>query len=93
MANVEKVSVALTREMAATMREVVASGEYASASEVMREALRQWQERRTLRNRAIEELGRLWDAGIASGPAMDGEAAFARIKSKLDARLADRPTE
>ncbi len=93
MANVEKVSVALTPEMAATMREVVASGAYASASEVMREALREWQERRTLRKRAIEELGRLWDAGIASGPATDGEEAFARIKSKLDARLADRPAE
>ena len=43
MANVEKISVALTPEMAATMRRLVASGEYASASEVMREAPRNWQ--------------------------------------------------
>ena len=93
MANVEKVSVALTPEMAATMREVVASGEYASSSEVIREAMREWQERRTLRKLAIEELGRLWDAGIESGPPTDGEEAFVRIKSKLDTRLADRPAE
>ncbi len=93
MANVEKVSVALTPEMAAMMREAVAAGEYASSSEVMREALREWKERRTLRKHAIEELGRLWDSGIASGPPTDGEAAFARIKSKLDAKLADRPAE
>ncbi len=45
MANVEKISVALTPEMAATMRRLVASGEYASASEVMREAPRNWQSR------------------------------------------------
>ncbi len=93
MANVEKVSVALTPEMAETMREVVASGEYASSSEVMREALREWKERRTFRKDAIEELGRLWDGGIESGPPTDGEAAFARIKSKLDARLANRQVE
>ena len=93
MANVEKVSVALTPEMAAMMREAVETGEYASASEVMREALREWKQRRTLRRQAIEELGRLWDSGIASGPPTDGEEAFARIKTKLEARLAERPTE
>ena len=85
MANVEKVSVALTPEMAAMMREAVATGDYASASEVMREALREWKERRMLRQRAIEELGRLWDEGIESGPPADGEAAFARIRQKLAA--------
>lgn len=93
MANVEKMSVALTPEMAAMMREVVEAGEYASASEVMREALREWKHRRTVRRQAIEELGRLWDTGIASGPPTDGETAFARIKSRLDARLAERLPE
>ncbi len=89
MANVEKVSVALTPEMAATMRQVVDAGEYASASEVMREALREWKLRRLQREQAIEELGRQWDAGIASGEAVDGEKAFARIRAGLDAKLPD----
>ena len=88
MSNVEKVSVALTPEMAATMRQVVEAGEYASASEVMREALRDWKFRRAQRERAVEELGRLWDEGIASGAATDGEAAFARIRCSLDAKIA-----
>lgn len=57
----------------------------------MREALREWKHRRTSRQRAIEELGRLWDAGIASGPPIGGEEAFARIKNKLDAKLAEHP--
>lgn len=93
MTKVEKVSVALTPEMAAMMREAVEAGEYASASEVMREALRDWKHRRTQRARAIEELGRLWDAGMGSGPAVDGEEAFARIGRNLDAGIADRGTE
>lgn len=88
MANVEKVSVALTPEMAATMRQVVETGEYASTSEVMREALREWKLRRVQRAQAMEELGRQWDAGLASGRAVDGEQAFARIRERLDAKLA-----
>lgn len=86
MANVEKVSVALTPEMATMMREAVAAGEYASASEVMRE----WKFRRMQRDQAIDELGRLWDEGMASGDPVDGRDAFARIKGKLDARIAER---
>ncbi|WP_127091649.1 ribbon-helix-helix domain-containing protein [Aquabacter cavernae] len=93
MANVEKVSVALTPEMAAMMREAVDTGEYASASEVMREALRDWKYRRAQRAKAIEELGRLWDAGMGSGPAVDGEEAFARIKMNLDDKIAQRGEE
>ena len=90
MPNVEKISVALTPEMAATVRRLVASGEYASASEVMREALRDWQFRRTQREQAVAELGRLWDRGIESGPASDGEEAFARIRARLDGEASDR---
>ena len=42
MSTVEKISIALPIEMVATLRSVVESGEYASASEVIREALRNW---------------------------------------------------
>jgi antitoxin ParD1/3/4 len=92
MANVEKVSVALTAEMAAMMREVVEAGEYASASEVVREALREWKFRRAQRGQAIGELRRLWDEGIASGPTSDGEAAFARVRARAENKLVDRET-
>lgn len=87
MANVEKVSIAVTPEMAATMRSVVESGEYASASEVVRDALREWKFRRTQRAQAVEELGRQWEEGLKSGPASDGEEAFARLRTSLDAKL------
>ena len=86
MSRVEKVSVALTPEMAEMMREVVEAGEYASANEVMREALRDWQARRIQRESAVAELGRLWDEGLASGPAQSGAEAFRVLRARLDDR-------
>lgn len=86
MANGEKVSVALTPEMAAMMREMVEAGEYASASEVMREALRDRKHRRAQRAEAIAALGPWWDAGMGSGPAVDGEEACA---DQAEARCRD----
>lgn len=85
MAQVEKISIAVTPEMAAMLRRAVASGYYASSSEVVREALRDWKERRTLRNEAVAELRKLWDEGLASGEPVRSEDAFARIKAKIDA--------
>ena len=92
MANVEKLSIALPRDMAATVRQAVESGDYASASEVIRDALRDWKLKRALDREMVEELRRLWQEGIDGGPAepLDMEAikreARARLKTgeKLD---------
>jgi antitoxin ParD1/3/4 len=83
MADVERMSVALTSEMVSVVRQAVENGEYASASEVMREALRDWELRRNHRQQAIDELRRQWDAGISSGEPQDGEAVFSRIAARL----------
>jgi antitoxin ParD1/3/4 len=89
MAKVEKLSVALTPDMATMLREAVESGDYASASEVVRDALREWKLRRGMREREVEELRRLWDEGLASGPPVDGESAFARLRARLDSAAAN----
>jgi antitoxin ParD1/3/4 len=68
MSHVEKMSIALTPELAAAVRAAVANGEYVSSSEVVREALRAWQLRRTLHQKELEELRYLWQEGMASGP-------------------------
>ena len=68
MSNVQKVSVALTPEFMALLKEAVDTGEYTSASEVIRDALRHWKQRRATEEMGIEELRRLWQEGIASGP-------------------------
>ncbi|MGZ8388808.1 MAG: type II toxin-antitoxin system ParD family antitoxin, partial [Rhodoplanes sp.] len=68
MSNVQKVSVALTPEFMALLKEAVDTGEYTSASEVIRDALRYWKQRRTIQHLGVDELRQLWDEGIASGP-------------------------
>ena len=68
MSNVQKVSVALTPEFMALLKEAVDTGEYTSASEVIRDALRHWKQRRATEEMGIEELRRLWQDGIVSGP-------------------------
>ena len=68
MSNVQKVSVALTPEFMALLKEAVDTGEYTSASEVIRDALRHWKHRRAIQELGTEELRQLWQEGIASGP-------------------------
>jgi antitoxin ParD1/3/4 len=67
MSNVQKISVALTPEFIALLKDAVDTGEYTSASEVIRDALRAWKVNRT-RDIDDGELLRLWQEGVASGP-------------------------
>ncbi|MBN3873297.1 type II toxin-antitoxin system ParD family antitoxin [Nostoc sp. JL33] len=89
MPNVEKISVALTPEIAAFVRDAVESGEYASGSEVIREALQDWKQKRLLQLQNIDELRRLWQEGIDSGAGQykDIEA----IKQEARRRLGQIP--
>ena len=85
MPNVEKVSIALTPEMAAVVRQAVESGEYASNSEIVREALRDWKLKRALQQQEVEELRRLWQEGLHSGPSRF--AGMADLKAEARRRL------
>lgn len=59
-------------EMAAFVRDAVEFGEYASSSEVIREALRDWKQKRLLQLQNFDELRRLWQEGIDSGSGQYG---------------------
>lgn len=67
MPSVHKVSIALTGEQVDALKTVVEAGEYATTSEVVREAIRDWQFKRESRREEIRQLQHLWDEGIASG--------------------------
>lgn len=82
MPNVEKISVALPSEMVTTLRAAVASGEYSSASEVIREALRGWNQKRMIEELEIQDLRRKVAEGIASGPSIDANLVFSRLRAK-----------
>jgi antitoxin ParD1/3/4 len=88
MPAVKKLSIALTQEFAADIDQAVASGEFASTSEVIRDALRTWKRARQAQNVAIEELRTLWRDGVASGN--DGELDGEDIKRRGRERLAAR---
>jgi len=69
MPDIQKVSVALTGEQVASLKAAVETGEYATTSEIVREALREWQWKRDVRGDESERLRAAWNEGIASGRA------------------------
>lgn len=85
---VEKVSIALTADMAAMIRQAVDGGEYASASEVVREALRDWKYKQQQREQKIAELKALIEEGRNSGY-VDAEEVFDRLTAKYQAMIKD----
>lgn len=72
MGVVRKISIALTEELATDVEQAVASGDYASSSEVIREALRQWKQVREADLARIAELRRLVQEGLDSGEPIEG---------------------
>ena len=87
MPNVEKISVALTPEMAALVRDAVKTGEYASGSEVIREALRDWNHKRILRQEEMNQVRSLWEEGLKSGPGRFAD--IGGVKAEARRRLED----
>jgi antitoxin ParD1/3/4 len=67
MGVVEKVTVSLTQETADFLRDAVEKGGYASPSDVVGEAVREWKERRDLLGYSPEELGDMVREAEGSG--------------------------
>lgn len=88
MGKVEKISVALTPELASTVREAVASGDYASTSEVMRDALRGWREVRADKTAVLEVRTLLAEAEVSGYK--EGLPNFDAIKRQGRQRLAEQ---
>lgn len=65
MVDIERLTITLPSDMAVAVKGAVAGGDYASASEVVREALRDWKRKRA---RQLQELAALRadiDKGLA----------------------------
>ena len=80
MSAVERISVTLPAEMAAALRQTVEGGQYASASEVVREALREWSRRRDEELKDLEALREAIRRGDASGESIPAESVFAELR-------------
>ena len=86
MPTVERITITMPAELAETLRQTVAGGEYASTSEVVREALREWTRRRDVERQDLEALRAAIRAGLDSGPGLSADQVFA----ELQARYADK---
>lgn len=77
----EQLSVAVPAEMLKSVNDAVASGEYASASAVVQEALRDWENRKA----DTERLRLAWQEGIASSQTelVDFDALKLRGRARL----------
>jgi antitoxin ParD1/3/4 len=75
--------------MVAQVRQAVDAGEYASSSEVVRDALRDWTRKRQLQRNGLAELRQLWQQARADqSPGVPAEEVLDRLERKYQA-LAD----
>lgn len=82
MSKLERITVTMPAEMAARLRAAVERGEYATTSEVVREALRDWgdeRERTEAENLAIRKL--LDEA--RQSPSLPADEVFARVRQRV----------
>ena len=80
MSNIERMTVTMPAEMAATLRQTVAGGEYASTSEVVREALREWVRSRDQDQRDLQMLRQAIREGDESGDGIPAAEVFTELR-------------
>ena len=86
MATAEKISIALPAEMVAIVRGAVDTGEYASSSEVVRDALRDWTRKRSLQQQGVAELRQLWQQAMQDKtPGVPMDEVLERLERKYQA--------
>ena len=89
MSSIERITISLPAELAATLRASVEDGDYASTGEIVREALRDWQRAREHEQRDLEALREAIRIGDESGPGIPAEDVFAELRQRI-AEIAER---
>jgi antitoxin ParD1/3/4 len=83
MAEIERMTITLPSDMAAVVKGAVEGGDYASSSEVVREALRDWKMKRALQLQELAALKIDIDKGLT-------DLAEGRVKDFDAARIIER---
>ncbi len=83
MAEIERMTVTLPSDMAAVVKGAVEGGDYASSSEVVREALRDWKMKRALQLQELTALKADIDKGLT-------DVAEGRVKDFDAGRIIER---
>ena len=79
-------TVSLTPHQAAMMQTAVENGGYASNSEIVRDALRLWEQREEVRQMELARLKKAYDEGMASGEGREIKADTFLAELKAEAR-------
>jgi antitoxin ParD1/3/4 len=83
MAGIERLTITLPSDMAAVVKGAVTGGDYASSSEVVREALRDWKMKRALQLQELAVLQADIDKGLT-------DLAEGRVKDFVADRIIER---
>lgn len=77
-------TISLSDQQARRIQLAVETGAYASNSEVLREALRLWEQREEIRALELKRLKQAYETGLASGPGreVEADALLAEFKRK-----------
>jgi antitoxin ParD1/3/4 len=88
MEHAEKLSITLTPQMAKLVRDSVASGRFASASEVIRDAMRAWQQKEREHEEAIASIRARVQASLDDPrPLLTGKQVMESLKKRYDVAL------
>jgi antitoxin ParD1/3/4 len=83
MSTIERMTITMPADMAAVIKAAVDSGDYASTSEVVRDALREWKMRRAVQLQEIAALKSDIDKGLA-------DVAAGRVKDFDKKKIVER---
>jgi antitoxin ParD1/3/4 len=83
MAEIERMTITLPSDMAAVVKGAVEGGDYASSSEVIREALRDWKMKRALQIQELASLKADIDRGLT-------DLAEGRVRDFDSTRIIER---
>jgi antitoxin ParD1/3/4 len=83
MSTIERMTITMPSDMAAEIKAAVAAGDYASTSEVVRDALRDWKTRRAIQLHELAALKTDIDKGLA-------DVAAGRVKDFDKKKIIER---
>ena len=83
MSSIERITITIPADMAAVVKAAVDGGDYASSSEVVREALREWKLKRAVQVQELAALKADIDKGLA-------DVAAGRVREFDTAKIVKR---
>jgi len=83
MSSIERMTITMPADMAAVVKAAVDAGDYASTSEVVRDALREWKTRRAIQLQELAALKTDIDKGLA-------DVAAGRVKDFDTKKIVER---